>query len=199
MELGNIKIDAVVCLCLNQRPERYDDVKSHLDYHNIECKFLFSDLHENPNRGCLESHIKAVRYAKENNFNNILIFEDDIKIIKDLKNIKNIPDDWNMIYLGGLCTNYKYNYNEDWVRGTIWCNHAYIVNSNIYDIIIEKGWEYMDGTSDHFFTSNIHDNYYCYINSEQYIIQKEGWSDLCEKHKWENFDWPKPGTPFYIP
>ena len=142
---------------------------------------MFNDLHENPRRGCLESHIKAIKYATDNSFNNVLIFEDDIKIIDDIQKIKCVPCDWDMIYLGGLCTNYMYNYSDDWIRGIIWCNHAYIVNSNIYDVIINDGWDYMDGTSDHFFTSNIHNKYYCYMPSKQYIIQKEGWSDLCKK------------------
>lgn len=199
MEIGGLKIDSIVCLCLNERIERYNYVKKHLIENGINCKFMFNKLHENPRRGCLESHIKAIKYAKENNFSNILIFEDDIKIIEKLENISKLPKNWDMIYLGGLCTNYKYNYDENWVRGVIWCNHAYIVNKNLFDTIIDKGWSYTDGTSDHFFTSIIHNDYNCYIPSKQYIIQKEGLSDLCKKHKWNEFKWPNPGTSFNIP
>jgi len=61
---------------------------------------------------CSASHQKVYNLAKEQNFNNIVVFEDDFTIFKDSTNngltniensldqLKNIPD-WDLIYFGG--------------------------------------------------------------------------------------------------
>jgi GR25 family glycosyltransferase involved in LPS biosynthesis len=56
--------------------------------------------------GCLMSHIKAIKLAKEKKWNDVLILEDDVVLSEDFnKGIKFlmriIPADWEHIYLGG--------------------------------------------------------------------------------------------------
>ncbi len=63
--------------------------------------------------GRLRSHINTIERAATDNRRNILIFEDDVVIrsnfIQNLNNsIKELPDDWGMLYLGGL-----YDYSID--------------------------------------------------------------------------------------
>jgi len=56
--------------------------------------------------GCLMSHIKAIKIAKENKWGDVLILEDDVILSEDFnKGIKilfgMIPSNWEHIYLGG--------------------------------------------------------------------------------------------------
>jgi superfamily II DNA/RNA helicase len=94
--------------------------------------------------GCFRSHIKAIRYAKNKNLSSVLIVEDDIVIrdnITELATLQfpNGKDDWDILYFGGILTKFdNMDSTGKWVKGTIWCNHAYIVNSKMYDIILDE-------------------------------------------------------------
>jgi GR25 family glycosyltransferase involved in LPS biosynthesis len=71
-------------------------------------KTNFNTMSRNPDKvmgkvGCMLSHLKALKYAIDNNFDNVLILEDDAKfIIKDSDLVIKIPKDADMFYLGGL-------------------------------------------------------------------------------------------------
>lgn len=53
--------------------------------------------------GCYLSHLKALKYAIDNNMENVLILEDDVKFLTDSKNIVfDIPENSKLFYLGGL-------------------------------------------------------------------------------------------------
>lgn len=53
----------------------------------------------------------------------------------DIRNIKEYPENWDMLYFGGILTDYK-NIMKGWINGVIWCNHAYIVKNCLYDIVL---------------------------------------------------------------
>jgi GR25 family glycosyltransferase involved in LPS biosynthesis len=104
--------------------------------------------------GCTLSHFAAIRLAKERGYQKVLIFEDDCifiddfaekvwPVIEELKTIK----DWDMIYFGGspepdfhapgrmceqLTPNIYYN------PGAIWGAHAYGINQQFYDKILNS-------------------------------------------------------------
>ena len=55
---------------------------------------------------CIQSHLKALMYARENKLPCIAIFEDDVLFTdsfeKDFKYYLSVmPDDWHILYLGG--------------------------------------------------------------------------------------------------
>jgi hypothetical protein len=191
-------VDEVVVLSLKERPEKSQYITEHLNSHGIKHTLILNKLHWAPCIGCFEAHIDAIKYAKNKGLKNVLICEDDASItnINALNNLKDdLPPHWDMIYLGGILTNIVFSVGK-FIRGTIWCNHAYIVNSNMYDIILEKFdncdlAEYANKkeTIDHFYTNNILEEYNCFLHIEQPIVQKEGYSDLSKKVKWENFNW----------
>ena len=57
------------------------------------------------NIGCYFSHLNLLRKLERENVENALIIEDDIKFVKNFKeklinNLKYIPDNWDIIYLG---------------------------------------------------------------------------------------------------
>lgn len=57
--------------------------------------------------GCLLSHLAVVSEARDSGAANILIFEDDVVLDPDFQQkfsryIKEVPDDWDMLYFGAL-------------------------------------------------------------------------------------------------
>jgi predicted O-methyltransferase YrrM len=194
----NNYVDEVVVLSLKERPEKTKAIVDHLTAFGIKHTVMLNKLHWTPCIGCFEAHIGAIQYAKDKGLKNIMILEDDAEI-KDVTALNNLgeqfPDHWDMLYLGGILTNYIFRL-ENWVRGTIWCNHAYIVNSKMFDVILDKfdkcnlgEYAQKKETIDHFYTKHMNEEYNCFLHIDQPVIQREGYSDLSEKVKWCNFNW----------
>jgi len=187
-----------VVLCLEEAPDKMNQVIEHLSDKQLTTTVFQNNVHENPVIGCIESHIKAIEYAKLNQLDCILVFEDDILILDKIEelNITSLPDQWDMLYFGGILTKMLQK-NDKWVRGTIWCNHAYIVPNHMYDIILKKMATFdkkelgeKKQNIDWFYTTQIHPEYQCWLAIEQPIIQRESYSMIDKKVKWgNNFDW----------
>lgn len=96
--------------------------------------------------GCYLSHIGCWRDAFEkNNFSNVIIFEDDVKLktkmYKTIHRCINSSLDWDIILLGGLClkcTNTVYD-NEFRKINKFLLLHAYIINKNCFEKIKKYG------------------------------------------------------------
>ena len=200
--------EEVVAICLEERPERTKYVSRHLLSHGIKHTLLMNRIHtEDTKVGCFRSHIKAIQYAQSKNLSSVLIVEDDIVIrenYKELqtlvageKNINGIGDDWDILYLGGILTRYDgIDPTHKWVKGTIWCNHAYLVKQHMYQPILDFVESYPNRIElerkniDFMYTEYIQPKYRCWLANDQYIIQKEGYSEIDCRVKWANgFDW----------
>ena len=96
--------------------------------------------------GCIRSHIKAIELAKENKWDNVIIFEDDITIAEDFEKrikllLKLIPKDWEHIYLSGtpkFSTPIHYTLLQVIPSPRTNCSHSYMINHSAYDKIINK-------------------------------------------------------------
>lgn len=175
----NIYFDKIYCLNLDRRQDRWKKASEQfnrfninverwsaidgdsldnklLDYYNPdglkgeEASIL--GITENKNAiGCLLSHLEIIKNAKENNYNRILIFEDDIilsnNFLEEVKQIEKL--DWKLLYLGAsqfLWNNIEIkdgHYNCKKTLGTF----AYAIDSSIYDDLInifEKGSQSVD-------------------------------------------------------
>ena len=200
--------EEVVAICLEERPERTKYVSDHLLSHGIKHSLLMNRIHtEDTKVGCFRSHIKAIQYAQSKNLSSVLIVEDDIVIrdnFNDLaaqvvggRTIRGIGDDWDILYLGGILTRYDgIDPTQKWVKGTIWCNHAYLVKQHMYKPILDFVESYPNlielerKNIDFMYTEYIQPKYRCWLANEQYIIQKEGYSEIDCRVKWANgFDW----------
>jgi hypothetical protein len=99
--------------------------------------------------------------------------------------------------LGGILTRYDgIDAAQKWVKGTIWCNHAYLVKQHMYQPILDFVESYPNRIElerkniDFMYTEYIQPKYNCWLANEQYIIQKEGYSEIDCRVKWANgFDW----------
>jgi len=101
------------------------------------------------------------------------------------------------LYLGGILTRYDgIDNSRKWVKGTIWCNHAYLVKQHMYLPILQFVDTFPDLADleqrniDYMYTEYIQPKYECWLANEQYIIQKEGYSEVDGRVKWKaGFDW----------
>ena len=110
------RFDKVYCINLDRRSDRIEH------FNNIVNKFdlgnytrfsavdgsLIKDYNGNLKLGELGlvlSNLEIIKEAIKNNFNTILILEDDCFFTDEIKNIdeyfKQLPDDWDMLYMGG--------------------------------------------------------------------------------------------------
>lgn len=96
--------------------------------------------------GCSLSHQEIIRYAKEHNFENVLIFEDDCLFYKPFRqNLQRAvcelnQFEWDILYLGGEPNNIMHQVSENLYtmnnQGGIYCLHAYAVHQRFYDKIL---------------------------------------------------------------
>lgn len=184
--------DELVVLTLEEYPENQIYVKEQLTKHNLNGKLMINKLNKRPMMGCLEAHMNAIRYAKLKNLSSIMICEDDLQINDSFDIIEKYPEEWDMLYFGGIMTNFN-KIENGWVRGTMWCNHAYIVKNTIYDEIL-KLYDSFDKeemcslgrSNDWLYTTYIHPNYNCWIHEAQPIIQRNRLSLIDHSLKWNN-------------
>jgi len=205
--------EEIVAICLEERPERTKYVSDHLREHGIKHTLLMNNLNtEDPKVGCFRSHIKAIQYAKTKNLSSVLIVEDDIVICDNIMELAQVAlprgdgtgaagaaahKEWDILYLGGILTRYDgIDAAQKWVKGTIWCNHAYLVKQHMYQPILDFVESYPNRIElerkniDFMYTEYIQPKYNCWLANEQYIIQKEGYSEIDCRVKWANgFDW----------
>jgi len=137
------------------------------------------------------SHYNVIKIAKERGYKKILILEDDIffthtkeETVKILKSLS--QEDSNMIYLGGndlsnlriIETNCKY------LRRVydMYFTHAYIINSNIYDYVLENLQNY-NSELDTFYVEKIQTHGKCYKTVPYLVDQKFGFSDILKENK----------------
>ena len=98
-------VDAILYINLEYRKDRKDNILSELE----KLKDISTNVHridavlntECGHIGCGKSHIKALEFAIENNWDSVLIVEDDLCIQGDIENIRKINDiKWDVMMLG---------------------------------------------------------------------------------------------------
>lgn len=178
--------DKVFLINLPEFKENLELSKKELEKHNIENWELFSGIkinngatHKDRENGCKASHLNIIKKAKENNYKNILIFEDDIELDKDFnKYINKIKDfidneDWNFLYLGGNIKDYTTPYKDgfkkvNWMQTT----HAYAINNKIYDLILNSA--HLDKPIDLIYISEVNSLGKSFVTYPRIAFQRPG-------------------------
>jgi hypothetical protein len=97
---------------------------------------------------CLLSHIRAIQKAKENNYLNIMILEDDVIFCENFIDKLNIQvPKYDMIYLGGIIDKKKIFLNNWNNYNCIMGAYGYILNCSLYEKVLndlEKDKYYID-------------------------------------------------------
>lgn len=89
----NDYFDKIIYINLEHRKDRKDQILNEFNKMDINENKIhrINAVHEkyNGHIGCAKSHIKALNYAKENNYKNVIIFEDDFIFTKNKKVVNN--------------------------------------------------------------------------------------------------------------
>ena len=153
-------------------------------------KFFEATKHENPKRGCLESHMNVLKQAIEKGYKQVLIMEDDVQFLKKMdKKLPIPPSNWDMLYLGGT-VHRIIEKSPPWTRMTCWTTHAYIVNLENSALVGElfKAYDY-DQEIDRYYLEKIHPQFNCYMIDPMIAIQKPGFSTI--ENREVNYDFMK--------
>jgi GR25 family glycosyltransferase involved in LPS biosynthesis len=138
-EFLGIKIADTVCISLKDDEEKRKKTIEECAKVGIIPKFYLASKHPNGGvKGCFESHKYCLQYAKENNLDNILILEDDVRFdVPDQTSTIDIPKNFDMIHLGyHACRGHKYNENVLKLQCGL-TTHAYIINKHVIDTVLE--------------------------------------------------------------
>jgi len=152
-------------LNLNSRMDRMDDFYMNIDGWPFSKPYRIGAINgsitgsppwwqgNNGAWGCYRSHLNALEVAMHREVENYFVFEDDAILCEDFNDyikdfVEHVPDDWDMIYLGGQHLNARFSppvkVNEHVYRG---CNinrtHAFAVNRRFY----KKLYQYLTNFS----------------------------------------------------
>jgi len=143
-------IDKIIYINLDRRLDRKQEIAQEFDKMNIsEEKIIrFSAINNKlrPEVGCTESHLEVLKLAKKNNYNNILILEDDFTFLvnKDklnelLNNFFNSKIEYDVLMLSYHLKGEQLPYNKLIGKGVnIRTASGYIVNKKFYDKLIDN-------------------------------------------------------------
>jgi GR25 family glycosyltransferase involved in LPS biosynthesis len=137
-------VDAILYINLEYRKDRKDHILSQLE----KLKDISTNVHridavlntECGHIGCGKSHIKALELAIENNWDSVLIVEDDLCIQGDIENIRKINDiKWDVMMLGyGHRTIQECEYPFLKRVTNACCTHGYIVRKHYYQTLLDN-------------------------------------------------------------
>jgi len=171
----------VTCINLKERKDKKIYMRRHAKKKKIDFTFYTAKKHTNPKRGCLESHCNVIEESKRAGYKYVLVLEDDAYFIRSPESMPKLPDQWDMLYLGGNVKHILGSYNDTWSRVVTWCTHAYILNLQNEELVTKI----LDSRTsaleiDEYYIRYIHPNFACYMVKPMMAIQKAGYSDIEE-------------------
>jgi len=165
---------------LDYRTDRKEQIERELNAKDIPFERYSAIYHKIGSIGCSKSHLNAIKLARDRNYNNIIIFEDDFKFIvnkdefyQEIEKLNSITFD--VCLLSYNTTNlYKYN-NFLYKIKDAQTTSGYIVNSNYYNTLINY-WEESVNAFEKIGK----------IGEGKYTCD-QSWKKLQEKHNWYCF------------
>lgn len=134
-------------------------------------------------QGIGQAHVNCVLLAKQNDWDQVLIMEDDVELRKGCEEYLNLafkctPNDWELL-LGGIYHGKVFKYNDYWNKTGEFCGlHFYIVRKSAYDKVLEyDGKHHIDRWMNRYGT-----RLNTYVTSKFVAIQQEGYSDNVNKN-----------------
>ena len=156
--------DKIICITLIDNKERHENVIKYSKELNIPIELYKVQKHPKGGRyGCFNSHIEVIKMAYKNDYENILIFEDDfipspaysIDVIKNVIEFMKNNNDYDIIKLGYVFAKTNLNFSNAFLsfaefilsnevaKNIIKCNgamtHAYILSKKMIKLLAFYG------------------------------------------------------------
>src|SRR5918911_1540909 len=140
-----------VCINLDRRPDRWQQMQLKFEQHGIHSVRRFSALdgdtlktpahwiHTPGAYGCLCSHVQVVREARRLGMSCALVFEDDAVFDPHLQEkfsayMKHLPPDWDMLFFGALHKDEPIKVSDHIARLTKSnSTYAYVLRDTVFD------------------------------------------------------------------
>jgi glycosyl transferase, family 25 len=148
------KIDKIYFINLDDRKDRLESITEEIkkiDPELKKTKRIDAVKKDIGAIGCGLSHIKALKDAQENNYNNVIILEDDFVFLKKKLEINysinylfKFFEDFNICLLSGNI--YRANKKKEiiWEAIEVQTTSGYIINSKFYQVLINNFQEAID-------------------------------------------------------
>lgn len=183
-----------VCINLDRRPERWQRMQHAFADQGIDSVRRFSAidgnetvlphgwLHTTGAYGCLLSHVQVVREARDAGVPSVLIFEDDAVFDPHFKEkfasfIQELPDDWDMLFLGALHKDAPTKVSEHVARITkANSTFAYAIRNTVFDAFIE-----LNSRAEHVLDMNsyvLQERFNCYCFMPNLVWVESEYSDV---------------------
>src|SRR6201988_2669088 len=151
----NVVFPHKVCINLDRRPERWEQMRSKFERCDVRGVQRFAavdgaraivpaEWSDSPGAyGCLRSHLEIVEQARREGWPNVLIFEDDAALDPQLQDkfssyFQQVPSDWEMLHFGAHHMAEPVGVSENVVRITSAnSTFAYALNRAVFDSFIE--------------------------------------------------------------
>ncbi len=158
----NYFFDRVCYINLDKRKDRFKRMERELDANNI-CSMRVpaiegnawnwkSDKYSHPMKafegvaGGTSTQIQIIKDAHRDERSSVLILEDDCEFVEEFEEkfdrwSKDVPDDWDLLYLGGMGGqgHYSLGRTKNVVKVTnMMSTHAYAVNAKTYQKVIDE-------------------------------------------------------------
>jgi GR25 family glycosyltransferase involved in LPS biosynthesis len=133
--------------------------------------------------GCLLSHIKALKKAKDENLNSVLILEDDVIFDKNFINkitMIKVPK-YDLLYLGGLIDELKFFINGWALSKEVMGAYGYIVPAHMFSTILNE-WKKLTMCSDICLINKIQSKYTTVLLNDLIKTNIDD-TDTSNKHK----------------
>lgn len=169
---------------LEDRPDRMEEFKKNNFPFEVE---RFNAIKTDPGwKGCTKSQLVILSRQKDFPF---IIFEDDCVLLKSWDVVENamkqLPEDWDMLYLGATLERPIERYSENLFRlKNAYCAHAIIYNSKrAVDYILNEHENFFRNSSerntlDVFYFYAVQEKFNCFIVSPLVATQRPGFSDI---------------------
>jgi len=182
----------VLYINLEKRKDRRSHIENEFkDFENVERIEAVDTSDTSGYYGCVLSHIKALERAKEKDYDEVMICEDDYHWINKDKFIYPLPEvlDFDICLLECIYLKHEKlssNYNKIWFAQHLGC---YIIKKHFYDTLIDEFKTSHEKLEKELIRDNYLDIHWFRIQKDNMIItprikiggQIEGFSDIQKK------------------
>jgi len=166
------------CINLESRPDRWRKVQKEAAKLNLTLTRVDAIRDMVPHMGCRQTHLNILRFPDPV----FMVIEDDMKVLQPFdvleRAISQLPEDWDMLYLGATLRKPLERYSENLYRlkgGA--ATHAIIYNNQhgICEYIVEN---HDTVAVDIFYAKNVQEHFNCYMTYPMVATQCPGYSDI---------------------